>query len=91
MTAASKSVVSYYVPKLRSLGIKVTALLQADITWGFFCPLLSGDLPLAVPLSPQREVNWTTVFVLFTMFYGDGHLCNREPVFVALTETFPLV
>lgn len=57
---------------------------------GFFCPLLSEDLPLAVPLSPQREVNWTTVFVLSTMFYGDGQLCNREPVIMALTETFPL-
>lgn len=91
MTAASKSIVSYYVLELSSLGIKVTALLQADITWGSFCPLLSEDLHLAVLLSPQREVNWTTVFVLSTMFYGEGQLCNREPVIMALTETFPLV
>lgn len=87
MTAASKSVVSYYVVKLS----KVTGLLQAVITWGSFCPLLSEELPLAVPFSPQSEVSWTTVFVLSTMFYGDGQLCNREPVTVALSETFPLV
>lgn len=62
MTAASKSVVSYYVLKLSSLGIKVPALLQADITvMSFFCPLLGEDLPLAVPLSPQREVNWASI------------------------------
>lgn len=87
MTAASKSVVSYYVVKLS----KVTGLLRAVITWGSFCPLLSEELPLAVPLSPQSEVSWITVFVLSTMFYGDGQLCNREPVTVALSETFPLV
>lgn len=69
----------------------MTGLLQAVITWGSFCPLLSEELPLAVPLSPQSEVSWTTVFVLSTMFYGDGQLCNREPVTVALSETFPLV
>lgn len=69
----------------------MTALLQADITQGFSCPFLSEDLPLAVPSSPQREVNWTTVFLLSPMFYGDGQLCNRDPVIMALTETFPLV